>query len=472
MKKKLPKSTKSQTSASTEPSGVAQKKSIAKRPKHASAKRNLDGADRASAKTANNAVPVKQKSGSKSERRPARAEKLPSLTFAATSLVREEIYRPGMPFRLERLITPVEVGQEYVARKKQLDAEFAKARKTLKKYRSQLESRKDFLDGSITGVSVRFRTKFGQVVSPLQVAIVINVNRKRSPADLKKLGYQNFSEIDGVPVKVVEGSFSLLSESASFLRGLAQPMTPISLADSIVGGAAIAPPSNPSAFGTLGLVAISETKQPFGISCQHVVSNSVDQLDSDGRTRAIGSVKASRPPDKDFKRGTVTESLDCALFEFLRNPNVPLKFPDRGNWVHGFSGKIYLAGRRVNSSELDKPILKLGVGSGELMEGRIEALDRDVHINGVPYFNNYSVVLAEDSGRTFAVPGDSGSVLLVKALVDSRPAFVVIGILFARLDGDVAVKVGIACNMSYVLHALKLEREIPGLAIAKKWTYS
>ena len=401
-----------------------------------------------------------------------KSDLIPSMTFAATSYVPGKASEPGMPFRLERLITPVEVGLEYAARRKELDADFEKARRVLEKYRPKLEKRKDFVDGHITGTSVRFRTKFGQVVSPLQVAIVINVDRKRSLDDLKKRGYEKFDELDGVPVKVVEGSFSLISESASFLRGLASPITPVSFSDPIVGGAAISPPGNPSAFGTLGLVAVSDNNQQFGISCQHVVSNSVDQIAANGKSRSVGAIKTSRPPDKDFKKGTITESLDCSLIAFVKNPSVPIKFPGGGNWVHGFSSDIYLAARRVNSSELDRPIFKFGVGSGELVEGRIEALDRDININGVPYFNNYSVVLAEDSGRTFAVPGDSGSVLLVDAVVNSKPAMVVIGILFARLNGDNAVKVGIACNMSFVLHALKLDKEISGLKIAKTWTYA
>ncbi len=398
---------------------------------------------------------------------------LPSITFVASSLVEGQAYKPGMPFRLERLITPVEVGLEYAARRKELDAEFDRARKALRKVRPTLQKRKDFLDGSITGVSVRFRTKFGQVVSPLQVAIVINVNRKRTEKELERLGYEKFEAIEGVRVKIVEGSFSLLNESASFLKGLASPKTPISFLDPIVGGAAIAPSGNPLAFGTLGVVAVSVDNKCFGISCQHVVSNSADQIDTDGSTRLIGNVITSRPPNKDFEKGTTTESLDCSLLEFIKNSANPIAIPSSGNWVHGYSGELYLAGRRVNSDELDKPIFKFGVGTGELVEGRIEALDRDVKINGVPYFNNYSVVLAEDSGRTFAVPGDSGSVLVVQGLVDGvTPAFIIIGVLFARLDGDNAVKVGIACNMSYVVDALKLKNTISGLKVAKNWTYS
>lgn len=413
---------------------------------------------------------VKAIKGAASTKPSGATTSIPSMAFATTSLNPGKAYEPGMPFRLERLISPVEVGTEYVARKKELDAEFERAEKAIKKLRPLLSRRKDC--ANITGTSVRFRTKFGQVVSPLQVAIVINVDRKRSLQDLKDQKLEKFEAIDGVPVKVVEGSFSLISESASFLRGLSTPITPVTFSDPIVGGAGIAPTGNPSAFGTLGLVAVSSNKKAYGISCQHVVSNSVEQIDPNGSRRIIGSIKLSRPPEKDFKRGSITESLDCSLVEFINTPNAAIKFPSIGNWIHGFAGDIYLAGRRVNSSELDKPIFKFGVGSGHHVEGRIEALNRDVIIDGVPYYNNYSVVLAEDSGRTFAIPGDSGSVLAVKANVNSQPAFVVIGILFARLDGETAVKVGIACNMNYVLHALKLEGEIPGLKIAKTWTYT
>ncbi|MCY2977106.1 MAG: hypothetical protein NTU79_00340 [Planctomycetota bacterium] len=398
-----------------------------------------------------------------------KSDSMPSMTFATTPIVQGKAYEPGMPFRLERLITPVEVGFEYAARKKELDAEFDRARKALKKLRSKLNKRKDL--ENITGTSVRFRTKFGQVVSPLQVAIVINLERKRSLEYLASRKLEKFEAIDGVPVKVVEGSFSLINESASFLRGLSSPITPVSFTEPIVGGAAISPPGNPSAFGTLGLVAVSDDKKTFGISCQHVVSNAVEQIAANGNTRTVGSVKASRPPEKDFEIA-VKESLDCSLIELVSNVGQTVKFPSSGAWAHGITGDIYLAGRRVNSN--DKAVIdvyKFGVGLGELVLGRIEDDLRDVSINGVPYFNNFSVVHKEDTGRTFALPGDSGSVLFVQGTVKGKKAHIAIGILFARLDGETGTKVGIACNMSYVVKALQLESKIKGLKVAKDWDY-
>lgn len=445
-------------------------------PKKASPKKKASISDKpksakkiAKAKSATPKKSSKANSVKPSTKGAKKSNSIPTLTFATTPLVKDKPYQPGMPFRLERLITPIEVGSEYTARRKELDAEFDRARKALNKLRSKLIKRKDFKN--ITGTSVRFRTKFGQVVSPLQVSIVINVERKRSDEDLRKHKLQKFEAIDGVPVKVVEGSFSLISESASFLRGLSSPITPLSFSDPLIGGAAISPPGNPSAFGTLGLVAVSDDKKTFGISCQHVVSNAVEQIAPNGNTRAVGSVKASRPPEKDFEIA-VKESLDCSLIELISNIGQTVKFPGSGAWAHGIAGDIYLAGRRVNSN--DKAVIdvyKFGVGLGELVLGRIEDDLRDVSINGVPYVNNFSVVHKEDTGRTFALPGDSGSVLFVQGTVNGKKAYIAIGILFARLDGETGTKVGIACNMSYVVKALQLESKIKGLKVAKDWTY-
>lgn len=381
------------------------------------------------------------------------------------------------------LVSPAEAAVEYAARRRELNQQFARAKKTLDRWWPELKKRRDFIDGHLTGVSVRFRTKFGHIVSPLQVAIVFNVKRKLSSDALRQAGYSNLNSRSGVLVKVVEGSFQLLRRAAANTTLRPVPPNPLSFSEPLMGGAAISPPGNPESFGTLGIVVASENGPHLGFSAQHVVSGAVDQLGPQSASRRIGEVTASRPPVMNFTYNKITESLDCCLIDLVSEGHDRsehrLRLPPVGAWVRemeemakALSGSrqpmpVYFATRRVIESDRDFPLLKYGAGSGYLARGVIEAVDRRlVWINGVNYFNNFSVVLAEDGNRTFAVPGDSGSILLLHAKVRGQPALIAIGLLFASLENNPAV--GIACNMSHILRAFKLRS--PRVRTTSRWT--
>jgi hypothetical protein len=383
------------------------------------------------------------------------------------------------PVNHECLITPAEAALEYRSRRKELNQRFLDARNVLDRWWPQLKKRRDYKDGHLNGISVRFRTKFGQIVSPLQVAIVFNVQRKLCDQDLNRAGYACLTSREGVPVKVVEGGFQLLRRTPYRTPSAIGPLNPLDLSSTLMGGAAIAPPEDHNSFGTLGIVVGYDRQAHFGLSAQHVVSGAVDQLGPHSTFRGIGEVSASRPPLLNYTHHKITESLDCCLINLRSDTDNELILPASGVWVREIERirrdvgsdqgtlPVYFSSRRMIESDRDFPIYKFGAGSGYLARGVIEAVDRrQVGIHGVNYVNNFSVILAEDGNRAFAAPGDSGSVLLLQARVHGQPALIAAGILFACLENNSAV--GLACNMSHVLKSLNLR--FPKVRTISRWT--
>ena len=95
-------------------------------------------------------------------------------------------YQAGMPFVIERILAPWEVDIEYQARKEELDKVIEKAQRVLDRWWKKLKKTADYQKHLLKGASVRFRTKFGQVVSPLRVVIAINVAMKLGEDQLKR----------------------------------------------------------------------------------------------------------------------------------------------------------------------------------------------------------------------------------------------------------------------------------------------
>ena len=270
-----------------------------------------------------------------------------SATVVFSSLKPGSNYEPGQPFKIERLISPKEVAAEYFARSEELDSDFAEARKVLAKWWPQLKKSKDFKKGHLTGASVRFRTKFGQVVSPLQVVIGINVADKVQQGDFKQFGITTKlpPTKNGVPVKVVEGSFELMAPvPASVLRGSTfSPLNPLKFSDALVGGAPIFPGSSVDEYGTLGVV-VSATDGYVALTCEHVVG-STSQVSQRGpvvsgnpTVRPIGRVLGTFLNDHALNGRT--ETLDCAAVKLeqpLTGGPITLPPPPPVSWIRGVS---------------------------------------------------------------------------------------------------------------------------------------
>lgn len=364
---------------------------------------------------------------------------------------------PDRPYLVERILTREEVDAEYFARQVELDARIAHAKAVLAKWQPELLKSSQY--GEITGLSVRFRTKFGEVVSPLQVVIAVNVAFKYALSDLPGRQCIPFPRmVEDVPVKVLEGKFELLSSAIS------HPANPLPFDQAMQGGVPVAPKGSPQAFGTLGVILQETTGLLVGLTNAHVISGGlavqlgpIDPATGQDTVREVGNVS----PSRSFKGevgSTVLRSVDCALVT-LASGLIPSPTP----WeIRGFTGEareMFLAKRPIRSSDRSLEVWKFGAASGALLIGKLHDLDVElIRIGGQNFVHTFSV-RHRDGNNTFVIPGDSGSVLGFKTKVatpvGTKKAFVLFGLLFAQLDGDSSV--AYACQIRDVVQPLKLD---------------
>ncbi len=361
---------------------------------------------------------------------------------------------PDRPYLVERILTREEVDAEYFARQVELDARIAHAKAVLAKWQPELL--KGSLYGEITGLSVRFRTKFGEVVSPLQVVIAVNVAFKYALSDLP--GRQCIPlprMFEDVPVKVLEGKFELLSSAIS------HPTNPLPFDQAMQGGVPVAPKGSPQAFGTLGVILRETTGLLVGLTNAHVIGGGlavqlgpIDPVSGQDTVREVGNV--SRSFKGDIDDGFELRSVDCALVT-LASSLVPSPTP----WeIRGFTGEareIFLAERAIETSDRSLEVWKFGAASGVVLIGKLHDLDVElIRIGGEDFVHTFTV-RHRDGNNTFVIPGDSGSVLGFKTKVGTKKAFVLFGLLFAQLDGDSSV--AFACQIRDVVKPLNLNVE-------------
>ncbi len=428
---------------------------------------------------------IKKKTASNESKKSSATDIPPSIQPPVTVTVAVSQPTPERPYVIfEQLVTDAEAAQEYLARQPELDLQFERARKALNKWMPKLLKSNEYKQGHITGLSIRFRTRFGQPISPLQVVIAVNVGRKYDPKDLTRLGIAEIPKrtpVDGFPVKVLEGTFELLqTQTGSLLRsGSIKPANPLGFGDPLVGGVPIAPPGSPDSFGTLGVV-FSKAGEWFGLTCHHVVDSSptVEQVgpiaSGVSTTRPIADVIRKVNSDH-FLDGT-TETVDCASLEMKQLPaGVPqIVFPDfSSGWIRGVNTSpgqvnvpVFYSTRRVELSDNRFVIWKFGAATGEVVQGRVLDTDTPDHlVNNKRHRNNFTV--KQVNGDDFLTPGDSGSIIALEASVGGKPAFIAVGVLFAKIDNS--LRVGLACNMNHVIDALGLAAKLPSERLVDTW---
>ncbi len=396
-------------------------------------------------------------------------------------------YVPGQPYRIERLLTPAEVAEEYQARASELNVEFEVARKKSDRLWKRLSSLKEF-HPHITGISTRFRTKFGHAVSPLQVVVAVNVARKMTAEELTARGYWDIADCcQGLDVnlKVLEGRFGLLDgRDGFFLRGNALPQQALPFDAEIAGGIPISQPNQISNFGTLGVVTIAGTKS-LGLTAQHVVGTdrTVMQIGPPGQqpeARTLGIVPNVFPAPNHVTIQGVKESVDAA--EVNPISDLSIRLPPAGDWLRGIShsvdsqpssspgAPILYSTRRIDISDKGLTVLKFGNGSGVLVRGGISSPLQTSNIGSHTYYNNFTIQPVPNANVPFAAPGDSGSLIVAQATRingQRQQAFVAIGILFAALFDSTE---GLACNMNSVVKALSLDTRLPPNRFIEDWS--
>jgi len=409
-------------------------------------------------------------------------------------------WTPGTPFRIERLLTHAEAEQEYFTRQQELDGQFKRARRAIRSLLAEWRATDTAIEyepgepperqiarliqnNTITAATARYRSKLGHPVSPLEVVISINVDRKRK---LSELDSQDVlpREYESIRIKVVEGRFQFInSDTARSLRGRCQPAAPISLDDPVVGGVPIAPENVRCDFGTLGF-ALFIAEKLIGLTCHHVVKSkhsTIVQLGTSRSWRKFAEVLQTIPAiDRDGSHEKpLAESVDCAIVSMktFQDEHPVVNPPPHLIWARGLSHdadaqpnadavrRIYLADTPLTPTNTRPhyfPLFKFGSGTGERLEGRVGDISYDsVWITGdegtFEFKNNFTVCRENDPGRSFVTRGDSGSIVALKASVDGEESFVAIGILFAALTDDT---IGLACSMPSVIRALNLRQRI------------
>ena len=391
---------------------------------------------------------------------------------------------PEHPYLIERLLTPQEVSLEYQLRREELDKGFKQARTALRKWLPSLRKQPQFKRGHITGWSVTFRRSFGHVVSPLQVAIAINVATKFAVDDLEHMKCTALPKsVFGIPIKVLEGSFVFL---ASALQGVitrasgVTPHDPLPLTAPLIGGVPVAPDSDPTDFGTLGIVVEETTGEVVGVTNFHVIDSGAAAVKlgptfspgSPGGTAPVGKASTTRRVLGGKSGLSLAGSVDCAAIILEASiaaaalKNAVRELTHLKHTLDPANIPLFYANRPVSNDDTDLPVWKFGARSGIKLKGRIQInAGADVKING-KLFRNIIVVQHDAGNNTFVPAGDSGSVMVLQTKVKNRPAFVVAGIFFAQIEGNDSK--GIACHFSDVKQALDLR--IKTSLLADDWS--
>jgi hypothetical protein len=403
----------------------------------------------------------------------------------ASAVVALSTPTPEQPYLVERLLTDEEVIAEYMARKAELDVAFEKASLVLQKWAPKLRKTAEYKSHHITGMCVRFRSKFSHTVSPLRVVIAVNVAAKLPPDELDSLKFARLpASVEGVPVKVLEGSFELLAPEAVELRGgTTRPKNPLPFTDPLVGGIPISPPNRPDAYGTLGVEFTDEDDSKIGITCQHVAGNPgahVDQLGPVSATgadtsRDIGTVGKSVKKRYTHLIDGDVETVDCASVILDTAGGIAFP-PETEGWIRGVNQTppvpLYFSNSRMNAFHKNFRAWKFGSATGRAVIGKIfDTGSLQFDIGGIRYVNNFSVKFDRNADPSlpstgeFLIPGDSGVVIALEASVNGNRAFVAVGVLFAQLTTN--RNIGFACNMRHVIDALQLK--IPANRLIDSW---
>tara|TARA_R110002111_G_scaffold2705_6_gene18065 strand:- start:1978 stop:3459 length:1482 start_codon:yes stop_codon:yes gene_type:complete len=390
------------------------------------------------------------------------------------------------PFPLLRIIEDQEIRQEMAARKVELDAQYERAevaydllskeielqklRRENKDEKSQGEQRKNY--GDVTGIAICFRTKYRQVVSPLQYVLDVNVSRKKDEGQLKASNFDPLPPaINGTPIKVREGSFQFAASSdVGRLAAGDGPAHPVAKDSPILGGQPIADKNHERNFGTLGIVFEMGGKN-FGLSNRHVTkSKTVRIISSDFKSQDLGPVEEKVSDHTSNGRYVDASYFSLKLLEAQGVLSIPYQIKDLNDGNAPLD--VVFATEEVQNSDRYFPIYKYGAKTGALLNGKITAIKTQVNIGGP----KKGVIRVESNTTRFLEGGDSGSVLLIKATVGSKLSWVVIGIVFGQLMdkvGDNFVPndhVAFGCHISHVLKMLGILDALPAEKLTATWT--
>lgn len=272
---------------------------------------------------------------------------------------------------------------------------------------------------NVTGIHVGLKRKQGKIVTPLHFCIRIHVREKLKSGDPKLL-IELPKSFDGIPVDVLERSY----QSLNTVKAAASQFV-----NSIMGGAPIAREGEFKAkgLGTLGGVLFAGSK-PIYITNQHVagpegtvIIQPPDGKVSAGQKEAIGKVIHCE------REG----SIDCAIIK-------PKGRKRRSQMLMLSDTARYGSGKLLRTDIHQTVAIKVGAISGKT-SGVVKSVDTTVTVDGIK-MPGQIVVETEDRSRIIE-KGDSGSLLLVKAMGDdeSDAGYFVVGLIHAATDDFTAL---------------------------------
>lgn len=474
MKKKA-----TRNSAAAKKQAAPKKQAAKKAPKKKAAKKKAPAKKAANKKTTQKKTtqknkPVKKSTAkSKAAKKPARKNK-PDQTGAdqhplqgKSTVFASARTNEWQPFPLLRIIESDELLKEKSARKDELDAQYKKAEKAYELLSKELKKQKREMSknkgksrtqpkpyyGEVTGMEIGFRTKYGQFVSPLQYVITVNVSQKKSEGDLKKRKIDPLpASINETPIKVLEGSFEKAApiDQGNLAIGLGSVSTP-AREDPIFGGQPVAERGHIDNFGTLGFVFQTIDEKKYGLTNTHVTSKNTVRLISSGTgSQEVGNVGLAVEKHSSLGRYVDASYFSLEHLEVEGIDALPYQIQDINR--EDPSLEVFISSKHVDNHFEGISVYKYGARSGKLKEGLITSAFAEVEIDGDPKKGVFKV---KNFSNTFLQPGDSGSLILMKTEIDTKPAWLVLGILFAQLkDND---RVAYVCHISEVIKLLKLE---------------
>ncbi|MBL8819253.1 MAG: hypothetical protein JNL58_24695 [Planctomyces sp.] len=332
------------------------------------------------------------------------------------------------PYAVEMIVDAKQVLLEEKFRFSELSVRRRLAERLIRRYSTDWRRQPE-----VTGVSVGYRTKLGQIVSPLQIVIDIDVDRKYGVNELpsksrKCLPKWVAMEPDAgpwIPIKVRERNYlSCLPAIAKVTSVRAEPSESM-----IIGGLQISTESEPKRWGTLGIcVPHQPPGQPqiyVAITNEHVVGK------KGTRIQTPTGVESERDVIGEVSHSVRNSNVDAAVLTEVAS-NRPF---GRGIMESGISDQdtvLYFRDKdlsdRVNLLDFSE-IFKVGACTGEKRAGYILNRRRSLNVPDLKTEFRNVIEAAGFANRMITDQGDSGSVLIGR--IGETSKYVVLGLNFA-----------------------------------------
>ena len=336
------------------------------------------------------------------------------------------------PFLVEYFPSHWQILEEEWIRKEELSKKRKQAERVLRHNKEKWLKNKE-----VTGLSVGYRTKFGQIVSPLQIVIDIDVNRKYQEGDLprkhrecfKRVAFIRQKEGPFIPVKIRERNYvSSIAVSSAGNAG-----TPDHESDNITGGIQIAPESDLGSWGTLGICVphiAAGISVLVGITNDHVV----------GAKTKVRIRNPAGAGDDSLYFGIVSDTVRNSNIDaasIVRIPSSDRSFEPgiiESGIQLGDSVKYFRHENLTDNIDLRdfQEIFKVGAKTADRLIGSIAKRRRDLPVPSLGRNFKSVIEVKGVSNSPITAAGDSGSVLVGR--LKSGNEYVVLGLNFAMSE--------------------------------------